>query len=159
MRRCIGLTSGFDETKNDRFLAVTNRSANGNRFRDLVKLENRVDCVMSIFRAQSWPLLDSSSKTSGLKDQVLSPNKNQDSKNEGEKKTASHQANSNPQIQARRLLWRHYYPEGGWGWIITVVGTLVHLIGSGLQLSAPASLTFPASIKFHHPPLHTSGKL
>ena len=30
---------------------------------------------------------------------------------------------------------QHYYPEGGWGWIVCGVGFLVHLLTSGLQLS------------------------
>jgi hypothetical protein len=29
---------------------------------------------------------------------------------------------------------QHYYPEGGWGWIVCGVGFLVHLLTSGLQL-------------------------
>ncbi|EFN84989.1 hypothetical protein EAI_17330, partial [Harpegnathos saltator] len=61
-------------------------------------------------------------------------------------------------VQARRLLCRHYYPEGGWGWVVTVVSTLVHLLGSGLQLSIPATIALPAKVKFYHHPLHTAGE-
>lgn len=118
---------------------------------------------MSIFRAQSWPLLSTSDKNYGLKDQVLppkpKPNKKQDSSQNVNNENTSKHAATSPQVRAGRLLWRHYYPEGGWGWVITVVGTLIHILGPGLQLSAPASFMIPASIKFHHPPLHTTGKV
>ncbi|XP_058825052.1 monocarboxylate transporter 12-like isoform X2 [Topomyia yanbarensis] len=30
---------------------------------------------------------------------------------------------------------QHYYPEGGWGWIITVVGVMVHVLTHGLHTS------------------------
>lgn len=30
---------------------------------------------------------------------------------------------------------QHYYPEGGWGWIICGAGFIVHLFTTGLQLS------------------------
>lgn len=29
----------------------------------------------------------------------------------------------------------HYYPEGGWGWIVCGAGFLAHLLTSGLQLA------------------------
>uniref|UniRef100_A0A182IMM6 Uncharacterized protein n=1 Tax=Anopheles atroparvus TaxID=41427 RepID=A0A182IMM6_ANOAO len=38
-------------------------------------------------------------------------------------------------MAARRLLCRRYYPEGGWGWVVIVVGILVHTMTHGLQLS------------------------
>ncbi|XP_062536913.1 monocarboxylate transporter 12-like isoform X1 [Armigeres subalbatus] len=30
---------------------------------------------------------------------------------------------------------QHYYPEGGWGWIVIVVGIMVHVLTHGLQTS------------------------
>ncbi|XP_058127395.1 monocarboxylate transporter 8-like [Anopheles ziemanni] len=30
---------------------------------------------------------------------------------------------------------QHYYPEGGWGWIVVLVGVLVHILTHGLQTS------------------------
>lgn len=30
-------------------------------------------------------------------------------------------------------LKQHYYPEGGWGWVIVVVGVLVQVLSHGLQ--------------------------
>uniref|UniRef100_A0A182QAC3 Uncharacterized protein n=1 Tax=Anopheles farauti TaxID=69004 RepID=A0A182QAC3_9DIPT len=38
-------------------------------------------------------------------------------------------------MAARRLLCRRYYPEGGWGWVVIVVGLLVHTMTHGLQLA------------------------
>ncbi|GJQ88239.1 hypothetical protein Trydic_g13227 [Trypoxylus dichotomus] len=32
-------------------------------------------------------------------------------------------------------LKQHYYPEGGWGWIVLVVGVLVHILSQGLLVS------------------------
>lgn len=55
-------------------------------------------------------------------------------------------------------LRRHYYPEGGWGYVIVTCSTLVHILGIGLQFSAPGSWHVSAELKFHHPPLHSAGK-
>ncbi|KAF4521970.1 hypothetical protein B566_EDAN012519 [Ephemera danica] len=48
-------------------------------------------------------------------------------------------------------LWQHYYPEGGWGWIVVTCAALVHALGHGLQLSF-AVLVAPLVLKFapHH---------
>lgn len=130
---------------------------------------------MSISRAQSWPLLLGTA-AGAVNRGVIGKESSQigrdtcyrDKKKpvEGTEKKGDIDVKrkfvneaSSPQVQARKLLCRHYYPEGGWGWVIVVVGTLVHLLGSGLQLSAPAILTIPASIKFHHQPIHTAGKM
>lgn len=32
-------------------------------------------------------------------------------------------------------LRQHYYPEGGWGWLITVIGVIMQLISHGLHMS------------------------
>lgn len=32
-------------------------------------------------------------------------------------------------------LRQHYYPEGGWGWVLVVVGFLVQTISHGLHMS------------------------
>ncbi|KAF5286025.1 hypothetical protein FQA39_LY16467 [Lamprigera yunnana] len=32
-------------------------------------------------------------------------------------------------------LKQHYYPEGGWGWIVLLTGVLVHVLGHGLLLT------------------------
>lgn len=131
---------------------------------------------MSIFRSKSWPLLLGDGGTArncivpDLRDKEI-VHQDIEKKLDNEKATRNEikpegtidnadkrkQSPASSQVRARKLLCRHYYPEGGWGWVITVVGTLAHLLGSGLQLSAPAALTIPASIKFHHQPIHTAG--
>lgn len=65
-----------------------------------------------------------------------------------------------PPIDFRKeaTLGRHYYPEGGWGYVIVTCSVLVHFIGVGLQLAAPGCLHFAAQQKFRHPPLHSAGK-
>lgn len=55
-------------------------------------------------------------------------------------------------------LRRHYYPEGGWGYVIVTCSALVHFLGIGLQLAAPGSWYLTAELKFHQPPLHSAGK-
>jgi len=55
-------------------------------------------------------------------------------------------------------LRRHYYPEGGWGYVIVTCSVLVHFIGIGLQLAAPGCWHIMAELKFRHPPLHSAGK-
>lgn len=32
-------------------------------------------------------------------------------------------------------LKQHYYPEGGWGWIVLIACVLVHILGNGIMLS------------------------
>ncbi|KZC04146.1 hypothetical protein WN55_02033 [Dufourea novaeangliae] len=117
---------------------------------------------MSISRARSWPLLDPRAKRiiSTETGNVDGPTR---SGKKGRREEVNRQKNcrphgGSPQVQARRLLTRHYYPEGGWGWVVTVVSALVHLLGPGLQLSIPATLALPAAVKFYHHPLHTAGK-
>ncbi|XP_077258732.1 uncharacterized protein LOC143895487 isoform X2 [Temnothorax americanus] len=56
-------------------------------------------------------------------------------------------------------LRRHYYPEGGWGYVIVTCSVLVHFIGVGLQLAAPGCWHITAELKFRHPPLHSAGWL
>lgn len=44
-------------------------------------------------------------------------------------------------------LFRHYYPEGSWGWIIVCVAILIALLNHGLQLSSTLFL-IPAGRRF-----------
>ncbi|XP_043678676.1 monocarboxylate transporter 2-like isoform X3 [Vespula pensylvanica] len=129
---------------------------------------------MSISRARSWPLLDAEEKRNCRDDDENHKSKKQNEGKEEKEEKKEEEKNrkkisdknnerptnaGSPQVQARRLMCRHYYPEGGWGWVVTVVGTLVHLLGPGLQLSVPATLAIPATVKFYHHPLHTAGWL
>jgi hypothetical protein len=40
--------------------------------------------------------------------------------------------------EVRQLLTlkQHYYPEGGWGWVVVVVGMLVQLLSHGLHVAS-----------------------
>ncbi|KAK2579599.1 hypothetical protein KPH14_010893 [Odynerus spinipes] len=62
-------------------------------------------------------------------------------------------------LRKEATLRRHYYPEGGWGYVIVTCSMLVHFLGIGLQFAAPGSWHVTAELKFHHPPLHSAGKL
>lgn len=61
-------------------------------------------------------------------------------------------------LDARKLatLYRHYYPEGGWGWVVIVCSVLVHILTLGLQLSC-SQLVGPAQRKFGQGPVNTAG--
>ena len=37
-------------------------------------------------------------------------------------------------LQELRTLKQHYYPEGGWGWVVVVVGCMVHMMVNGSQI-------------------------
>lgn len=54
----------------------------------------------------------------------------------------------------RATLQRHYYPEGGWGWVILATAVVVHVLNHGLQLSAAVMLR-PAAEKHKQPVVNT----
>ncbi|CAG5028240.1 unnamed protein product [Parnassius apollo] len=61
--------------------------------------------------------------------------------------------------RAALTLARRYYPEGGWGWTITIVGTLVQIISHGLQLGGgTGAIACTAAVKYRVPPLYSYGK-
>ena len=45
------------------------------------------------------------------------------------------------------IVFRQYYPEGGWGWVLVVVGLLMTILTAGFQLSFGVLLR-PAVWKF-----------
>ena len=135
---------------------------NRQRYGHVATKEIIATSVMSISRARSWPLLDTTDKRNcavSVNNSLKKKNRPVETTNGIDKSNiASLQPESNPQVQAKRLLYRHYYPEGGWGWIVTFVGTLVHILGPGLQFSIPATIALPAKVKFCHHPWHTAGE-
>lgn len=120
--------------------------------------------AMSISRARSWPLLNTTGRgsyTAASIDDFFLKEKNHPTEiddNGNKSNIATIQLDDSHRVQARRLLCRHYYPEGGWGWVVTFVGALVHLLASGLQFSIPATVALPAKVKFYHHPWHTAGE-
>ncbi|KAK6631715.1 hypothetical protein RUM43_013779 [Polyplax serrata] len=78
-------------------------------------------------RARSWPLL-------------LPPRDAKDPKRT--------EIGSSPVAQVRRLLWRRYYPEGGWGYVVVICCVLVQVLNHGLQL-AYGVFHGPLFAKFH----------
>jgi hypothetical protein len=45
-------------------------------------------------------------------------------------------------------LRRHYYPEGGWGWVVVGCSVGVHVLNHGLQLGGGAVLLSAAAATF-----------
>lgn len=61
--------------------------------------------------------------------------------------------------RAALTLASRYYPEGGWGWTVTVVGTLVQVITHGLQLGGgTGAIACTAAVRFKVAPLYTHGE-
>lgn len=120
---------------------------------------------MSSSRGLSWPVLNKVPGKSVAINNVISSMKNE---NVATHKSSSKNfesgicgknkvPNNNNYPQGKKLVYSHYYPEGGWGWVIVLVGILAHLLSSGLQLSLAGTLALPAEAKFHRQPLDTSG--
>nr|XP_029717524.1 monocarboxylate transporter 12-like isoform X3 [Aedes albopictus] len=95
--------------------------------------------MSSLVRALSWPLLAQSpvgaggagdGGCDGQGDPHGAPNGTHCKKNGMPPSPTFQQL-----MAARRLLCRRYYPEGGWGWIVVVVGVMVHTMTHGIQLS------------------------
>ena len=41
-----------------------------------------------------------------------------------------------PEDEAKKpTIGRHYYPEGGWGWLVLVAAICVHILSHGLHLA------------------------
>lgn len=61
-------------------------------------------------------------------------------------------------LDARKAttLRRHYYPEGGWGWVIVVCTVAVHVLNHGVQLSC-TQMVLPGSKKFKVEQIHFAG--
>ncbi|XP_055587450.1 uncharacterized protein LOC129739923 [Uranotaenia lowii] len=54
-------------------------------------------------------------------------------------------------------LWRHYYPEGDWGWIILLVGVLSTILNHGVQIAGPMYL-LPAGERFKQSAVNSTGR-
>lgn len=83
-------------------------------------------------KAQSWPLLQQTIVCDRETQTVI------ESKPLPDVDIAVQQPVRVPKKQffsSRKLLQRHYYPEGSWGWVIIFCGTCIHILNHGLQLS------------------------
>lgn len=52
---------------------------------------------------------------------------------------------------------QHYYPEGGWGWLVTFASLACHMLAHGLQLAAAGLLMPVAATHFPTASLVTAG--
>ena len=52
----------------------------------------------------------------------------------GTSNNAQEKAASEQKLRELRTLKAHYYPEGGWGWVILTVASLVYLLVIGSQI-------------------------
>ena len=61
--------------------------------------------------------------------------------------------------RAALTLWCHYYPEGEWGWMVLISGSMSILLTTGFQLSFPARSFYNASSSISDWPtsLHQQG--
>ncbi|KAJ8921716.1 hypothetical protein NQ315_010626 [Exocentrus adspersus] len=110
--------------------------------------------MSSLSRAQSWPLLSGTAPADDARNvKTKSPQLcyvNFRLLLIASLRHLTHHCWCHPQIQARRLLCRHYYPEGGWGWVVAICAVLVHIVNHGFQISC-SQLVSPAAFKFHVP--------
>lgn len=98
-------------------------------------------------KARSWPLIQQT---------IVCDNGTQTTVAESSPSPAA--AAVAPPVKAKKrpfptskLLQRHYYPEGGWGWVIIFCGTCIHVLNHGLQLSFSVE-SGAISAKFTVPP-------
>jgi hypothetical protein len=112
------LDTGY-QYKYDNFKEVDNKINNNFRYERALSEDLHEHTSGELNRALSWPLLSTP-------------------------RPSTPEANTPvPEVKAPRRfvlrtagrLWQHYYPEGGWGWVIILCSVLVHILTHGLQLS------------------------
>lgn len=106
--------------------------------------------MSSLGRAQSWPLLAGNAAAAAAAAAVGGGG-------DASKGGGGAGGARVTQLQARRLLCRHYYLEGGWGWVVATCSVLVHVLAHGLQLSC-SQLVAPATRKFQVAAVHPAGE-
>jgi len=89
---------------------------------------------------------------------LIEETKNADAKKSGQQKRNDDSPRPPADFRKEATLRRHYYPEGGWGYVVVTCSMLVHFLGVGLQLAAPGCWHTTAERQFKHPPLHSAGK-
>ncbi|CAB3360460.1 Hypothetical predicted protein [Cloeon dipterum] len=90
-----------------------------------------------LYRSHSLPhcllLKQDSASSSRLKDSGV-PTSNTNSSRQSSKKGVQHHGLL-PDLRTLLTLTQHYYPEGGWGWVVVVVAMLVQILTHGLHYS------------------------
>jgi len=136
--------------KNDDGDAATTANARGVRRADSIRRERK--------KAPAEPRADErQSKDTWHEERLIGEARNPDAKKSEQQRRND---GSRPPTDFRKeaTLRRHYYPEGGWGYVVVTCSMLVHFLGVGLQLAAPGCWHTTAERQFKHPPLHSAGK-
>lgn len=77
-------------------------------------------------KTRSWPL---------LQERIVCDNETQTTSENSPPTTIQPVKPKKHYFPSSKLLQRHYYPEGGWGWVIIFCGTCIQILNHGLQLS------------------------
>ncbi|EZA49078.1 hypothetical protein X777_12790 [Ooceraea biroi] len=134
--------------KNDDEVATTTANARAGRYDDSIKREKK--------KAHEARADERQSKDTWHGNRLIGEARNAEKRSEQQRRNSS----SRPPLDFRKeaTLRRHYYPEGGWGYVVVTCSMLVHFLGVGLQLAAPGCWHTTAERQFKHPPLHSAGK-
>jgi len=110
-------------------------------------------------KAHTEPRADErQSKDTWHEEHLIGEVKNVDAKKSGQQRRNDDSPRPLADFRKEATLRRHYYPEGGWGYVVVTCSMLVHFLGVGLQLAAPGCWHTIAERQFKHPPLHSAGK-
>lgn len=105
-------------------------------------------------RSNTWPVVVVHLEADGTATTKLDANFNEKPKTESVVPGLS-ERHIDPKKEA--TLCRHYYTEGGWGWMVISASVMVQILNHGLQLSSGVLLD-PAAAKFNAR-ISDSGKL
>lgn len=137
--------------KNDDEDATTTANARGGRRDDSIKREKK--------KTHGEPRADErQSKDTWHENRLIGEARNANGKRSEQQRRNDGPSRLPMDFRKEATLRRHYYPEGGWGYVVVTCSMLVHFLGVGLQLAAPGCWHTTAERQFKHPPLHSAGK-